>query len=240
MDQGTIQMLFSLLRSAIKGTGLNEAEQENYSREMLPMLLKIAEKHDVKHLVAYALKKNGLLTADDAKVEKSIFKAAYRYEQLKYELDNLCDVLEKANIPFIPLKGSVIRRYYPEPWMRTSCDIDILIHEDDLEKATSVMIENYGYSFHMKCQHDISFFSPSGVHLELHFALIESDRVNESSAILNSVWNNAIVHKDTEYWCEMPDDMFYFYHIAHMAKHFRHGGCGIRAFLCNINKMNRI
>jgi hypothetical protein len=29
----------------------------------------------------------------------------------------------------------------------------------------------------------------------------------------------------------MPDEMFYFYHIAHMAKHFENGGCGIRAFI---------
>ena len=29
----------------------------------------------------------------------------------------------------------------------------------------------------------------------------------------------------------MTDEMFYFYHIAHMAKHFEEGGCGIRPFI---------
>jgi hypothetical protein len=29
----------------------------------------------------------------------------------------------------------------------------------------------------------------------------------------------------------MPEEMFYFYHIAHMAKHFEIGGCGIRPFI---------
>jgi hypothetical protein len=29
----------------------------------------------------------------------------------------------------------------------------------------------------------------------------------------------------------MPDEMFYFYHIAHMAKHFEGGGCGIRPLI---------
>ena len=28
----------------------------------------------------------------------------------------------------------------------------------------------------------------------------------------------------------MNDEMFYYYHIAHMAKHFVHGGCGVRPF----------
>jgi hypothetical protein len=29
----------------------------------------------------------------------------------------------------------------------------------------------------------------------------------------------------------MPDEYYYFYHIAHMAKHFENGGCGIRPFI---------
>ncbi|MBO4954226.1 MAG: nucleotidyltransferase family protein, partial [Clostridia bacterium] len=36
-------------------------------------------------------------------------------------------------IDFMPLKGAVIRQYYPEPWMRTSCDIDIHVKKDRLE-----------------------------------------------------------------------------------------------------------
>ena len=31
-----------------------------------------------------------------------------------------CAVLEEAKIPYIPLKGTVLRDYYPEAWMRTS------------------------------------------------------------------------------------------------------------------------
>ena len=29
----------------------------------------------------------------------------------------------------------------------------------------------------------------------------------------------------------MSDEMYYFYHVAHMAKHFENGGCGVRPFL---------
>ena len=31
--------------------------------------------------------------------------------------------------------------------------------------------------------------------------------------------------------CELIDPIFYFYHIAHMVKHFENGGCGVRSFL---------
>ena len=48
--------------------------------------------------------------------------------------------IKKVQIPFLPLKGSVIRQYYPEPWMRTSCDIDILV---DFEKDAHVGLFKY-------------------------------------------------------------------------------------------------
>jgi len=231
MDQTTIQVLFALLRSAVKGTELSEEEKKCYSREMLPKLLEISEMHDVKHLLVFALKKNGLLTAEDAKEEKAIFKAAYRYEQLKYELDTVCDALEKAQIPFIPLKGSVIRKYYPEPWMRTSCDIDVLVHEEDLDKAKTLLVEQCGYTFHKLGPHDISIFSPTGVHVELHYDLVEEGRAQSSSKVLSDVWSYASVEDGYEYRCVLSDPMFYFYHVAHIAKHFENVGCGLRPFL---------
>ena len=56
----------------------------------------------------------------------------------------LKEALEKAEIPFLPLKGSVIRKYYPEPWMRTSCDIDLLIHKEEADNVVNLFTEKFG------------------------------------------------------------------------------------------------
>ena len=140
MDQRTIPILFALLRSAICGTKLTEEERNDYSHDLLQDLLKISSKHDVVHLLVFGLKQNELISKENSDIEKYFLKAVYRYERLRYEYDNLCSALEKARIPFLPLKGSVIRKYYPEAWMRTSCDIDVLVHEKDSEKAVSVFV----------------------------------------------------------------------------------------------------
>lgn len=55
--------------------------------------------------------------------------------------------------------------------------------------------------------------------------------INKSSEVLKSVWDIAIIQEPYKYWCKMPDEMFYFYHVAHMTKHFENGGCGIRPFI---------
>ena len=36
----------------------------------------------------------------------------------------------------------------------------------------------------------------------------------------------------------MLDELFYFYHIAHMVKHFENGGCGIRPVVLSLLKEN--
>jgi len=231
MDHRTVQILFALLRSAIRGTKLTESERKSYSADILHDLLKISAKHDVIHLLVLGLKQNDLLAKEETDIEQCIFEAVYRYERLRYEYDRLCDALEKARIPFLPLKGSVIRKYYPEAWMRTSCDIDILVHREDLDTAIAYLSDHMNYVEKERATHDVSLFSPMGIHVELHFDLVEEGRANNAVDILRNAWNNVLLHEDRKCWYEMTDAFFYFYHIAHMAKHFENGGCGIRPFL---------
>ena len=231
MDQRTIPMLFALLRSAVRGTTLTDEQKSSFSVDLLRELMKISAKHDIVHLISFSLKQNNLIPQGNDDVEKFLFQAVYRYEKLNYEYKKLCTALEEAKIPFIPLKGSVIRQYYPQEWMRTSCDIDILVHRENLDMAVACLSKNLQYTEKGRGTHDISLFSSTGVHVELHFDLVEEGRANSAINILRSVWENVSLRKKSEYWYEMSDAFFYFYHIAHMAKHFESGGCGIRPFI---------
>jgi hypothetical protein len=79
--------------------------------------------------------------------------------------------------------------------------------------------------------HDVSFLSPQGIRVELHFDLIEEERANNAINVLDLVWENVSLSEGFHCRYEMTDELFYFYHIAHMAKHFETGGCGIRSFI---------
>ena len=120
--------------------------------------------------------------------------------------------------------------------MRTSCDNDILVHEEDVDRAVDILVDKHGYvsegyAYNEKGVHDVSLFSPNKAHLELHFDLIEDGLANEASKVLREVWNSAVIREGFAFWYEMPDEMFYFYHIAHMAKHLENGGCGVRPLI---------
>lgn len=223
-------VMLALLRFEMDGTKLCENVKNLITTESLPALFKLSKKHDLAHLVGDALDKNGLLP--DGSEEKKRFiqernMAIYRCEQIQYELEQIYDVLEKAKISFIPLKGSVIRKYYPEPWMRTSCDIDVLVKESDLEDAIVALKTNLDYEDGARGEHDVNLFAPSGVHLELHFSLVETDNCWKN--ILEGVWDQRV--KGWDYQFQMSAEIFYCYHLVHMAVHMRAGGCGVKPFL---------
>lgn len=231
MNQGTNQILFLLLRSAVRGVSLTGDEREACARADIGGMCAIAKKHDVLHLLALGLKQNGLLTSETAAIERSIFKAIYRYQQIQFEFGRLCEALEEARIPFIPLKGAILRQYYPEPWMRTSCDIDILVRREDLDRAALCLVNKLGYEERERATHDISFFADNGTHIELHFDLVEENRANNAIELLRTVWDHVLPCNSYTYQYQMSDEYFYFYHIVHMAKHFESGGCGIRPLI---------
>ena len=230
MDQATNQILFSLLRSVVCGEPLSEQQRAELSDERLEALTALASKHDLLHLVAFGLQKNALIGADH-ELRREIFSAAIRCEQLQHELKKLSGVLEQAEIPFLPLKGSVLRGYYPEPWMRTSCDIDVLVSAENVERASALLVEQCGYTRGSKGSHDITLFTKHGWHVELHYELVEEGLAVRAAEPLHLVWDTATVCEGYSCRYEMPDEMFYFYHVAHMAKHFENGGCGVRPFI---------
>lgn len=228
----TVRTMTELIAYEVCGKGLDTGLSFE-SDEELAALYRLAKAHDLAHLVGDALLKNDLVANEEikAKFEKQRMLALYRYEKIKYELDRLREVFNGAKIPFIPLKGAVLRKYYPEPWMRTSCDVDILVQECDLERATGLLTDRLSYRKDSKGSHDVGFYSDGGVHIELHYSLIEENCVGKAEKVLGAVWEKASAVGGTSEYL-LDGDMFYCYHIAHMAKHFvSTGGCGIRPFL---------
>ena len=235
MQRTVEKVFFALIRFEINGDELCDEVKNLITPEILPALFKLSKRHDLAHLIGDVLDQNGLLP-DGSEAKKRFLQernmAVYRYEQIQYEFEQICDVLEKAGIPFIPLKGSVIRQYYPEPWMRTSCDIDILVQQERLEEVENLLVGILNYKKHGIGAHDVQFYSESGVHLELHFSLIEFQKFEQqkkAKLILDQAWKEVETSKNSIK--TLSGEFFFFYHMVHMFNHFIGGGCGVRFFI---------
>ena len=228
----TDEMLIRLIGNEVCGSTLHFSQASLFSDEFLFELYNLSKRHGVSHIVGSALLNNGLLkgrSAENIFRDETLF-TAFRYETQSFVLNKVCGVLEKSKIPYILLKGSVLSALYPEEWMRTGCDIDILVPEESVENAAKSIEEELGYKIKGRGKHDIAILSSENIYIELHFTLIEDDYSPDMARVLKRAWDYAKPVNDT-YRYEFDKSMFYYYHIAHMAKHFIGGGCGVRPFI---------
>lgn len=214
----------ALVRAAFDGQG------EAPSDESLRAVYTFAKKYDLVHLCAVGLRRLGKTGGGEVfdLFQKAELMALFRYERLHYEYERISALFQEAQIEYIPLKGTVMRSYYPEPWYRTSCDIDILVRENMLLKAAQVLREN-GYTVGEKGAHDVSCYSESGIHIELHYCLTHSKA--DRDPVLSRVFDVAIPVCGKPYELAMPLAYFYYHHINHMMRHFSNGGGGVRPYL---------
>lgn len=227
MDQELKYKLFQLLRiifdvdSSIFEMQLTEDECNT--------LLNFADRQAILPIVYQSLKKLNNDTIDSMlsnwriKYSKCIYDCIRRDEALK----KVTCALEKSRIPYIPLKWATIREYYPEKWMRTSRDIDILVEEQQIDKAVDV-IQNL--TDFQQCgnrsYHDIPMRNQIDF-LELHFSLKEKN--TSLDACLGRVWDYTVASDG--YMRLLTPEYLLFYTVAHMSHHMVHGGVGMRPYI---------
>lgn len=226
-------LMFLLISSEICNTDLSEELKSILTPEQINEVYILSKRHDMAHVTASALLKTDLSQTRGMQqiLQKELMKAVYYDSQREYALQEVLSVLETAKIPCIPLKGAVICQYYPSTWMRTSCDIDILVHKEDTEHAIRYLsLAGFECEKTPHTAYDYALISPNGVHIELHFRL-QQEELPKATAILGDIWQNVNLKPGYSYCYEIMPEMFILYHLAHMAKHLLHGGCGFRPFI---------
>ncbi len=133
-------------------------------------------------------------------------------------------------IPFLPLKGSLLRPMYPKPEMRTMCDLDILLHKEDLEKAGQWLKDN-GFEQEEGFDHDVPYSKPPYLHVELHYRLFSENTSASLSRFFASVWDQAQPKEEGGWEYRLSPEWFAAYLTAHFAKHVAGGGSGARSVL---------
>lgn len=168
------------------------------------------------------------------------FKTFYFLSALySEEIDNLTSLVKNLfdanNIDHIFLKGTVIRKYYNDPYLRMLGDVDVYINEHDLKKATKIL-KNNGFKFLERCSHHLSF-SYKNIEFELHFHLIEV--TNPFYEYFSKPFSHSQRQDHNTYALDI--EYHFVFIIVHYMKHLLDGGAGLRP-LCDIyvliNKFN--
>lgn len=223
LDSNTIATLFSVIRSGL--------ELEVNSLTLLSndcvAILSIGVQQSIQPILYHGLRRCNASEEIIRDFDKARMRHTYLAIQFMTSIKAISSTLDECAIPYVPLKGSVIRDLYPAPELRTSSDIDVLVHEKDLDKAVQTIEAKTDFKMLHRAYHDISMVN-SRVHLELHFNLKES--MENIDKLLVKAWDYASPTDSGSCWVFTPE--FQIFHvIAHMCYHFMHGGLGIRPFL---------
>lgn len=216
-----------LLLTAVRAAMCDRQDEMDAEPEMWQKVCSLAKAHDLS-LITF----EGLAHVEFPPNVSRVFlrhgaAAVARYYAQNEAVERLTAALEAAAIDYMPLKGAVLRGYYPNPEWRVGRDVDILVRRADFDRARTVAVGAVTPAKVTEGAHDVGMETADGVRIELHFSLFNG---NEGFGdLLSDPFANAL--NDGEHRYRMPDAELYAYHIAHMAKHFRNGGCGIRAFL---------
>jgi len=136
------------------------------------------------------------------------------------EYQKITAVLDKENIEFLALKGVCeMLDDSPLAFMRTSRDIDLLIHEEDWEKCRQIF-ENSGWHKSEKPRKWAYLTSPMKLHaenfqklegifdLDVHFAAISGEK-SISQKFTSNLWKRKVKAKNfPTYYIPSPEDRY--------------------------------
>lgn len=163
-------------------------------------------------------------------LHQGFYSAAYGYVNGNAALGLIEKEFKEAGISYLPFKGEIIRRYYPNPELRTMGDIDLLIHSQDHEKADEIML-GLGYDRFVD-NHAVWTYHKPNIMIEIHNAMFYEYLCNsvDYREYFGHVWETAVPMNGRSGYEPEPNLHFLFL-ICHTAKHIINHGIGFRAFL---------
>lgn len=207
-------------------------------------LYRIAKQHSVANMVAFSICKNTKVTKDViALFEEQRVAILRQHVFLKRAILELYEIIQKAKVKGIILKGAVLRDYYPNPFMRSMSDIDVYMEKEDIEKIGDMMVK-CGFNEGVIGRSNHYEYIKYGVaKIELHPELVALDSAygknvysrlgyqNTSIAQKLKIWSHTESINGRQYAVKLEPEYHYVYIIMHMMNHFLTAGTGMRSVI---------
>lgn len=154
-----------------------------------------------------------------------VLRKAMLMDMAQKELE---DFLEASGIWYMPLKGSVLKQFYPKLGMREMSDCDMLFDVHYREQVQAFFTEcGYQFKYSEGSVHD-TFVKPPVYNFEMHTKLFSEGVSGDFARYYQNVEEMLLPEPGKQYRkCFRAED-FYVYVLAHAFKHHSHGGNGLR------------
>ena len=211
-----------LVSFAVKG---EKPDKESLDGVDLTSLFEVASDHMLSAAVGAALESAGVI---DSAFHEAYSRAIRNRTLRDMENVRVFDLFEKAGIWYMPLKGAVLKDFYPYG-IREMGDIDVLIDPTRAEDARDLMV-GAGYEVREfgKFHHD-AYTKPPIHQYELHRMLLPGFEGDAVYDYYTDVKERLICEGGMRFRFT-PEDL-YVYLLGHEHKHYTQGGTGLRSLL---------
>lgn len=232
------EQLLYLISCALRRAEAKESVLEGID---LSGLLVLARNHTVSAMVCMALEHTEVFAQADPAVKKRWLEAKNKAVRKNMLLDAdreiLTNEMEAAGIWYMPLKGSVLKDWYPQYGMREMADNDILFDGTKREQVKEIFLK-HGYSAenYNRSNHDV-YQKPPVYNFEMHVSLFSEGEYEDLAEKYAGVKEKLLPDENKEYRFHFTPEDFYVFVTAHAYKHYSNGGTGIRT-LADVYVMN--
>lgn len=143
------------------------------------------------------------------------------------EFDDVARALSQAGIPFLPMKGIHLCRYYPVSQLRSMSDIDLVIRPGDRQRCHQVM-EQLGFACSKDLQ-EVWTYRRDMASFEIHDWMMYQNLAGDFDfrGYFSEVWDHVVPGEPME----IEPNFHFLFLIVHLAKHVLNMGCGFRNYL---------
>ena len=208
--------------------GLNKTIPEKTKLQAMNLnaVFNLASKHMLSAMVAITLESAGI---KNDLTSGAIIKTVRRDFFFEKAWKEISSELEQNKIWYMPLKGAVLKGYYPKVIMREYSDYDILFDEKRSDDVKSIM-EQCGFETKLfdDCDQDVYERKPVCV-FEMHRSLSNAQHTDVFYDYYQTVDSKLIKDSDNEFGYHFSDEDFYIFFLVHEYKHFIGAGTGLRS-----------
>ena len=191
-------------------------------------LYRFCRSHFLEALVGTTLQKGGVTLPEEWK--QAVAKTVRRELLFDAEREKILKYLDTQGIWYLPLKGIVLKQYYPATGMRQMSDNDILIDSTCAGQVMEYMVAQ-GYEASVgHGNHDV-YEKPPVYNFEMHRSLYGAVHDPRWQEYYRDIRSKLCKVKGTACGYRMRDEDFYVYIVCHAYKHYRESGTGIRSLL---------
>ena len=226
MDKKTYRVnALAMLELVICSLNSEKPKEEFLKKLDFDKLFIVCQEHILTACAAYALESAGIKNEQFTQAKE---KALRKNILLDVERNRIFSRFEKEKIRYMPLKGSIIKSWYPKPGMRQMSDNDILYDAKYREKVREIMLDS-GFS----CEHfgkgnDDAYFKPPVCNFEMHNELFNALDNAKFNRYYLDIEKRLVKDENNAYGYHFGIEDFYIYVTAHEYRHFVSGGVGVR------------